>query len=321
MSRGMSNRVDDSLVVFHGNATPELAREICRDLGIAPGRADVGRFPDGEVNVQLQEDVRGKDVFVVQSTCPPVNENLMELVIIIDAVKRSSADRITAVIPYFGYARQDRREAGTRVPISAKLVANLLVAAGADRVVTMDLHCEQIQGFFDIPVDHLYAGPVFIEHFGRMAIEDLVVVSPDVGSIRMARAYSKGLGARLATVDKRRLSAEETAVEFVIGNVAGLNAVISDDVIATGGSIAQAARLLREKGAQDIYIACSHAVLCGPAIEKLEASPIEGIYVSDTIPITGKYEGDRVKVLSTSSLFANAIRQIHFSATLGVNRD
>ncbi|MEE8141954.1 MAG: ribose-phosphate diphosphokinase, partial [Planctomycetota bacterium] len=211
-------------------------------------------------------------------------------------------------------------ERGQWVPISAKLVANLVVAAGADRVVTMDLHAEQIQGFFDIPVDHLYAGPVFIDHFRKLEIPDLVVVSPDVGSIRMARAYSKGLGARLATVDKRRLSAEETAIEFIIGKVKGHNALISDDVIATGGSIAQAARLVHEKGARDINIACTHAVLCGPAIEKLEASPIQGIFVTDTIPIEGKYQGGRVKVLSSSKTFAEAICQIHFSATLGMNR-
>ena len=313
----MSNRVDESLIVLHGNATPELARQVCRDLCIAPGQVEVSRFPDGEVSVRLCEDVRGKDVFIVQSTCPPVNENLIELLILIDAVKRSSADRITAVMPYFGYARQDRREAGSLSPISAKLVANLVVAAGADRVLTMDLHCEQIQGFFDIPLDHLYAGPVFIEHFREMAIEDLVVVSPDVGSIKMARAYSKGLHARLATVDKRRVSAEEVQIEFVIGDVRGRNALISDDVIATGGSIAQAAHLIKDKGAKDIFIACTHAVLCGPAIEILEGAPIEDIYLTDTIPIAGKYDGDRVKVLSISHAFASAIRQIHFSATLG----
>lgn len=304
----------DNLVVFTGNATPELARQICTELGVESGRAEVGRFPDGEVSVNLDEDVRGKDVFIIQSTCPPVNENLMELLILVDAVKRSSAARITAVMPYFGYARQDRRDSGSRTPISAKLLANLLTSSGVDRVLTMDLHCEQIQGFFDIPLDHLYAGHIFIDHFRDLAIPELVVVSPDVGSIKMARAYSKGLSARLATVDKRRISAEETEIEFIIGEVSGFNALVADDMIATGGSIANAARLLRDKGSERINIACTHAVLCGPAIEILEEAPIEGIFVTDTIPITGKYEGDRVKVLSTAKTFARAIMQIHRSA-------
>ena len=310
----MSDSNRDMPVVFHGNATPELAKDICAELGVAPGAAQVSRYPDGEVMVQLQEDVRGRDVFIVQSTCPPVNENIIELLVMIDAVKRASADRITAVVPYFGYARQDRRDQGARVPISAKLVANLMVAAGADRVLTMDLHAEQIQGFFDIPVDHIYAGPVFIDHFRRLQIPDLVVVSPDVGSIRMARAYSKALKARLATVDKRRINAEEIEVGFVIGDVDGRNVMMSDDVIATGGSIAQAAKILREKGAKDIHLAATHAVFCGPAIEKLEAAPIEAIYVADTIPITDKYVGDRVHVLSTARLFADAIRKINNSS-------
>ncbi len=310
----------DNLFIFAGNATPHLAQSICDNLGTVLGKADVSRFPDGEISVRLQEDVRGKDAFIVQSTCPPVNENLMELLILIDCVKRGSADRITAVIPYLGYARQDRRERGELVPITSKMVADLIVAAGADRVVTMDLHAEQIQGFFDIPVDHLYAGHIFVEHVSSLGLTDLVVVSPDVGSIRMARAYSKGLGARLATVDKRRLSAEETQIEFVIGDVQGRNALISDDVIATGGSIAQAARLIHDKGARDIYIACTHAVLCGPAIEKMDAAPIQQIFVKDTIPIEGKYDSDRITVLSCSKTFAEAIRQIHYSATQGMIR-
>jgi ribose-phosphate pyrophosphokinase len=238
----------------------------------------------------------------------------------VDCLKRGSAERITAVIPYFGYARQDRREQGERVPITAKLVANLIVAAGTHRVVTMDLHAEQIQGFFDIPVDHLYAGPVFIEHFRSLKIPDMVVVSPDVGSIRMARAYSKGLGARLATVDKRRLSAEEVHIEFIIGDVAGRNALISDDVIATGGSIAQAARLVHEKGARDVYIACTHAVLCGNAMEKLKDSPVKEIFLTDTISIEGKCDDGVVTVLSSSWCFAKQIQEIHLSATLGMNR-
>ncbi|MGE3165265.1 MAG: ribose-phosphate diphosphokinase [Planctomycetota bacterium] len=306
----------DNLVVFSGNATPELAAAICKELDSGLGRVDVGRFPDGEVSVRLEEDVRGKDTFIVQSVCPPVNENLMELLILIDCVRRASADRVTAVIPYLGYARQDRRESETLVPISAKLVANLVVAAGAHRVLTMDLHTEQIQGFFDIPVDHLYAGKVFLEHFRRLQLPNLAVVSPDVGSIKMARAYAKSLGARLATVDKRRLSATETEAGFVIGDVKDCNVIIADDMIATGGSIAKAAKALRKAGALEIHVACTHPVLCGPAMETLESSPIGSIFVTDTIPIREKYVGTRVKVLSTAQVFAEAIRRIHHSSAL-----
>ncbi|MEM7165249.1 MAG: ribose-phosphate pyrophosphokinase [Planctomycetota bacterium] len=302
---------DDSLVIFNGSGTPDLAHSICADLNVAPGDAVVSRFPDGEVQVSIREDVRGKDVFIIQSTCPPVNENLMELLVLIDCVKRASADRITAVVPYFGYARQDRRDSDDLVPITAKLTANLIVAAGAHRVATMDLHTEQIQGFFDIPVDHLYGGAVFIDYLREQNMQDLVVCSPDVGSIKMARAYSKGLGARLATIDKRRISAEETTIGFVIGDVEGKNVLISDDVIATGGSIAMAADILKQSGAEDVYVACTHPVLCGPAVEKLEAAPIEQIFVTDTIPIDNKYKRDNITVLSTANTFANAIRSIH----------
>ena len=313
----MTQDIGERLVVLHGNANPGLAADICAQLGTSPGKAKVGRFPDGEIAVELQEDVRGKDVFVVQSTCPPVNENLMELLVLIDCVKRASAARVTAVIPYFGYARQDRREHGAPVPITAKLVANLIAAAGTDRVVTMDLHCEQIQGFFDIAVDHVYAGGVVVEHLRELGLPEPVVVSPDVGAIKMARAYSRGIpGARLATVDKRRVSGEETQIGFVIGDVEGMDAIIADDVIATGGSIAQASCLLDEKGAQSVTIVCTHPVLCGPAIEKLEASPAGRIIVTDTIPIDGKYEGDRVTVLSSARTFADAILQIHKSANI-----
>lgn len=306
---------EQDLVVFHGSATPELARAICADLGIAPGHAEVNRFPDGEVSVRVREDVRGKDVFIIQSTCPPVNENLMELLVLIDCVKRAAADRITAVIPYFGYARQDRRDSSDLVPITAKLVANLIVSAGAQRVATMDLHTEQIQGFFDIPVDHLYAGKVFTDYFNECAIPDLVVCSPDVGSIKMARAYSKALNARLATIDKRRISAEKTVIGFVIGDVKGRNVLIADDVISTGGSIAMAAEILHREGARQIRVACTHPVLCGPAVEKLMSSPIQEFCVTDTIPIHDKYQGDRVQVLSTAPMFADAIRRIHYTGS------
>ena len=315
----MSLQLSDRMVVLSGNSNRSLAADICSDLGLEPGRAEVTRFPDGEISVTLGEDVRGKDVFVVQSTCPPVNENLMELLVMIDCVKRSSAARITAVIPYFGYARQDRREQGARVPITAKMVANLIVAAGADRVVTMDLHCEQIQGFFDIPVDHVYAGSIIIDHYAQKNLSDLVVVSPDVGAIKMARAYSRGLGARLATVDKRRVSGEKTEIGFIIGDVAGLHAILADDVIATGGSITAAAELILQKGAKSVFLACTHPVLCGPAVERLQASPAQEIAVVDTIPVDGKISGDRVALLSCASAFANSIRQIHKSASIGRN--
>lgn len=315
----MPNPLSDSLVVLHGNSNPELAKDICNELGLECGQASATRFPDGEISARLHEDVRGKDVFIVQSTCPPVNENLMELLVLIDCVKRSSAARVTAVIPYFGYARQDRRDNSAPVPITAKMVANLIVAAGADRVVTMDLHCEQIQGFFDIPVDHIYAGPIIIDYFAQARIPDLVVVSPDVGAIKMARAYSQGLGARLATVDKRRISGEETKVGFIIGDVSGMNALLADDVIATGGSITGAADLILEKGALSVRIACTHPVMCGPAAERIEQSPAEELVVVDTIPLEGKYDSSRATILSCAASFANSIRQIHKSATIGRN--
>ncbi len=315
----MSQQLSDRMVVLSGNSNRALAADICAELGLEPGRAEVSRFPDGEISVSLGEDVRGKDVFVVQSTCPPVNENLMELLVMIDCVKRSSAARITAVIPYFGYARQDRREQGARVPITAKMVANLIVAAGADRVVTMDLHCEQIQGFFDIPVDHVYAGSIIIDHYSKMKMTDLVVVSPDVGAIKMARAYSRGLGARLATVDKRRVSGEKTEIGFIIGEVEGLHAILADDVIATGGSITAASRLILEKGAKSVFLACTHPVLCGPAVERLLASPSREFAFVDTIPVDGKISDDRVALLSCAPAFANSIRQIHKSASIGRN--
>ncbi|MGE4619058.1 MAG: ribose-phosphate pyrophosphokinase [Planctomycetota bacterium] len=313
----MTTKLSDSMVVLHGNSNHSLASDLCAELGLEPGRAEVTRYPDGEVAVSLSEDVRGKDVFIVQSTCPPVNENLIELLVMIDCVKRSSAARITAVIPYFGYARQDRREFGARVPITAKLVANLIVAAGADRVVTMDLHCEQIQGFFDIPVDHVYGGSVIIDHFKSRGMDNLVVVSPDVGAIKMARAYSHGLGARLATVDKRRISGTETQIGFIIGDVEGMNAILADDVIATGGSIVAAANIILEKGAKTVSLACSHPLLCGPAVERLVSSPAKEFAFIDTIPVDGKISDDRVSLLSCASALAKAIRKIHKSALIG----
>jgi ribose-phosphate pyrophosphokinase len=298
------------MLVFTGSGHPELAERICSYLGVTLGEAQVGRFPDGEISVKVNCDVRGADTFIVQPTCHPASDNLMELLILTDCLKRASAKRITAVIPYFGYARQDRKDEG-RVPISAKLVANLIERAGAHRVLTIDLHAAQIQGFFDIPVDHLYAMPALVEYFAKKRIPDLVICSPDIGSIKMAWAYCKRLGGRLATVEKRRISPEETHVQFVIGEVEGKNVIITDDVIATGGSIAEAARVLKEKGAKDIYLCATHAVCAGNAVDRLRKAPVKEIVITDTIPIRGKGDDSRIKVVSVSNLLGEAIRRIH----------
>ncbi|KAB2834670.1 MAG: ribose-phosphate pyrophosphokinase [Candidatus Brocadia sp.] len=300
------------LKIFSGNANPSLAMKICEHLSIRLGNAYVGRFPDGEIDLKVNEDVRGADVFLVQPTCPPVNENLTELLVFIDCLKRASAARITAVLPYYGYARKDRKDEG-RVPITAKLVANLITEAGADRALTVDLHAAQIQGFFDIPVDHLLAFPVLSKYFEQLNAEDLVVVTPDVGGIKLARNYSKKLGIKMAIVDKRRIGPEETEVGFVIGDVANKNVVMIDDLIATGGSIAQAANVLKERGAKDIYVGATHPVFCGAAVEKLSVAPIKEIIVTDTIPLSEKAKGlDRkIKVLSISGLLGDAISRIH----------
>ena len=259
--------------------------------------------------------MRARDIFVVQPTCAPTNENLMELCIMVDALKRASARRVTAVIPYFGYARQDRRPRSTRVPISAKVVANTITRCGADRVLTIDMHAAQIQGFYDIPVDHLYAKPVLLKAVQAMKIADPVVVTPDVGGIKMARAYAKALAADLAIVDKRRVSGSEIAVEHLIGEVEGRNVLIVDDMISTGGSISQAARILREHGAHRIYMAVSHAVFCGPAVERLETAPVDRILVTDTIP-QGTARPSRMDVVSVAPLLAKAIRNIHRSESV-----
>ncbi|WP_347274554.1 ribose-phosphate pyrophosphokinase [Candidatus Kuenenia sp.] len=302
----------DHLKIFSGNANPDLARKICEHLSINLGNAYVGRFPDGEIDLKVNEDVRGADVFLVQPTCAPVNESLTELLIFIDCLKRASAARITAVLPYYGYARKDRKDEG-RVPITAKLVANLITTAGADRVLTLDLHAAQIQGFFDIPVDHLLAFPVMMKYFEQLKTEDLVVVTPDVGGIKLARNYSKGLGVKMAIVDKRRVGPEETEVGFIIGEVANKNVIMIDDLIATGGSIAQAAHVLKEKGARDIYVGATHPVFCGSAIGKLSAAPIKEIVITDSIPLSEKARatGDKFKVLSISGLLGDAIMRIH----------
>ncbi|MCF6157808.1 MAG: ribose-phosphate pyrophosphokinase [wastewater metagenome] len=302
----------DHLKIFTGNANPELAKKICDYLSIQLGNAYVGRFPDGEIDIKVNEDVRGADIFLIQPTCPPVNENLTELLIFIDCLRRASAARITAVLPYYGYARKDRKDEG-RVPITAKLVANIITEAGADRVLTVDLHAAQIQGFFDIPVDHLLAFPVLSKHFEGLRSDDWVVVSPDVGGIKLARNYSKKLGIKLAVVDKRRVGPEETHIGFVIGDVYDKNVILMDDLIATGGSIAEAANVLKEKGAKDIYVGATHPVFCGAAVEKLYNAPIKEIIVTDTIPLNEKVKSinNKIKVLSISELLGEAIMRIH----------
>jgi ribose-phosphate pyrophosphokinase len=303
-----SNHAEE-ITLISGNAHPELAQAISSYLEIPLADAQVDRFPDGEIDIKVNEDLRGRDVFVLQPTCPPVNENWVELLLLLDTLRRSSAGRITAVMPYYGYARKDRKDEG-RVPISAKVVANTLSVSGADRVVTLDMHAAQIQGFFDIPVDHLYARPVLLEAIVNLGVEDPVVVTPDVGGTKMARAYAKRLNAGLAIVDKRRVSGSEIKVEHVIGDVEGRNVVIVDDMISTGGSISEAARILRESGAQKIFMAVSHAVLCGPAVQRLEAAPVDRILVTDTIP-QGDSSPKQLQVVSVAPLLAQAIRNIH----------
>ncbi len=313
------NRIDtlNNIKIFTGNSNVTLVEKVCDYLSIPLGNATVGRFPDGEIDVKVDEDVRGSDIFIIQPTCPPVNENLVELLILIDCFKRASSARITAVLPYYGYARKDRKDEG-RVPITAKMVANLITEAGADRVLTMDLHAAQIQGFFDIPVDHLLAFPVISEYYREKDLSDFVVVSPDVGGIKIARQYSNHLNMRLAVVDKRRMGPEEIEVGFVIGDVEGRNAIIIDDLIATGGSICQAARVLKEKGAKDIYVGATHPVLCGAAVEKLSEAPIKEIAVTDTIPLNdhAKSLGSKIKVLSVSGLLGEAIKRIHTNMSI-----
>jgi ribose-phosphate pyrophosphokinase len=301
----------DKLAIFSGNANPKLAQDICKYLKIKLFDAFVGRFSEGEVRVKINDNIRGKDVFIVQPTCPPANENIMELLIMMDALKRSSARRITAVIPYFGYARQDRKDQ-PRVPITAKLVANLLTVAGADRVLTMDLHAGQIQGFFDIPVDHLFSVGVFMEYFKKLDLQELVIVSPDVGGIKMARAYAKRFGADLAIIDKRRDSPEQTEVMHILGTVEGRNAIIVDDLIATGSSLFEAVAALKKAKARNIYAAVAHGVLSGPAIEKLEAcKELKELVVTDSIPVDNGKAHPRLKVQSIAPLMGEAIKRIH----------
>ncbi|HLY73427.1 MAG TPA: ribose-phosphate pyrophosphokinase [Planctomycetota bacterium] len=304
----------NSLLVFSGNANRALAKKVCDYLGLPLGKIEISRFPDGEIDMKILEDVRGADVYVIQPTCPPVNENLMELLIMVDCLRRASAERITAVIPYFGYARQDRKAEG-RVPISAKLVANVITAAGVSRALAVDLHAAQLQGFFDIPMDHLYAAPVLVDYFRRLDLKDLTIVSPDVGGIKMARAYAKRLNADLAIVDKRRSGPTEIEAMHVIGEVKDRNVILVDDMISTATSITEAAKVCRKKGAKEIYICGTHAVLAGKAVEKLQKAPVKEVVVTDTIPLDGK-EFSNLRVLSIANLLGEAIRRIHHSESV-----
>jgi ribose-phosphate pyrophosphokinase len=299
------------LKLFTGNSNPALAQEICDYLGIPLGEATVGHFSDGEIQVRIEENVRGMDVFLIQSASDPVNKHIMELLIMLDALKRASAYRITAVLPYYGYARQDRKDQ-PRVPITAKLVADLIATAGAHRVLTIDLHAGQIQGFFNIPVDHLYATPVLLEHFRQVEIADLVIVSPDAGGVERARAFAKRLKANLAIIDKRREGPNQTKLMNIIGDVAGRNVLLLDDMIDTAGTIAQGAHALREKGARTILAGCTHPVLSGPALDRINASPIDTLVVTNTLPLNGKEEECRKLVsLTVAPLLGEAIKRIH----------
>ena len=308
----------DRLKVFAGNANPALAREICQALELEQSQAMVRQFSDGEIYLQLKENVRGADVFVIQPTCTPVDRNMMELLLMIDALKRSSAERITAVLPYYGYARQDRKDK-PRVPISAKLVAALLETAGANRVLTLDLHAAQIQGFFDIPVDHLFATPVLIEYFKPLNIPDLTVVSPDAGGVERARAFAKRLGAPLAIIDKRREEANVAEVMNVVGDVSGRNCLLVDDLIDTAGTLVKGAEALLEKGAASVSACATHAVLSGKAVHRIEESALKEVVFTNSIPFSKEAKkSGRIKSLSVATLLAEANRSIHEETSVSV---
>jgi ribose-phosphate pyrophosphokinase len=300
----------DEIKVFSGNAVPELSDEICNYLEVPLGKATVSRFSDDEIKVQLNENVRGADVFLINSTAPPVNRNLMELLILIDATRRASAQRITAVIPYYGYARQDMKDR-PRVPVTAKLVANLVTAAGADRVLAVDLHAGQIQAFFDIPVDHLFAAPVLVDYFRKQNLDNLTVVAPDTGGVTRARAFAKRLNADLAILDKRRPSPNEAEIMNVIGDVHGRYTLIVDDMVDTGGTLAKAAEALLDQGATGVSASCTHPVLSGSGPQEVEASRLEELVVCNTIPLDGAKRTKKIKVLSVAPLLGEAIRRIH----------
>lgn len=316
MQADSKNAQEKKMILFTGNANPELARQIAKNLKVQMGDALVGKFPEGEIRVKINENVRGKDVFVIQSTCPPnTNDNMMELFIMIDALRRASAKRITAVVPFYGYARQDRKDQ-PRVPITAKMIANLITQAGADRVLTMDLHAGQIQGFFDIPVDHLLAAPVFIDYFKKKKLENLIVATADIGGIKLAWYFAEKLGTEIAITDKKRRGPESVEAMHIIGDVHGKNVLIPDDMLATGGTLVQAAKFLKAKGAKDIYACMTHGLFSGTALEKIADSPIKEVVVTDTIPQDARKGVKKVKVLSVSGLFAEAINRIHEEKTI-----
>ena len=311
LNTGGESGTFDKLRVFTGNSNVSLAHMICEYLGIPLGRAQVKKFSDGEINVEINESVRGMDIFVVQSTCPPVNDHLMELLILIDALKRASAARINAVIPYYGYARQDKK-VFPRASISAKLVADLITTAGASRLLTVELHASQIQGFFNIPVDHLYASPILFEYVKERFRRDLVIVSPDAGGVERARAFAKMLNVALAIIDKRRDMPNVSKVMYIIGDVRGKDSILLDDMIDTAGTLSNAAFALKQEGAENVYAYCTHGVLSGQAIDRLMESPLEEVIVTDTIPLRGEAVScKKLKVLSVAPLLGEAIKRIH----------
>ncbi|BBH53349.1 ribose-phosphate pyrophosphokinase [Fluviispira sanaruensis] len=308
--------MESELLIFSGNANHELAHKICQYLDVPLGTALIGRFSDGETRIEIESNVRGRDVFIIQPTCAPTNENVMELLIMIDALRRASAQRITAVIPYYGYSRQERKSA-PRTPITAKLIADLLVSAGVNRILTIELHTGAIQGFFNLPVDHLFSKPVFVEHFTKMNLENVITVSPDAGGVERARALAKVLGCGLAIVDKRRDRPGVSQVMNLIGDVKGKTAILVDDICDTAGSLTSAAAVLRDRGAVKIYAAITHGVLSGPAISRLNDSCIEKLYITDTIPLSAEAKKcSKIEVLSVSELLGKAIRRIHNSDSI-----
>ncbi len=301
----------DNLTIFTGSANPKLAKEVARQMGAQLGRAKVSKFSDGEVMVEIMENVRGKDVVILQSTCAPTNDHLMEIMVMADALKRSSAARITAAMPYFGYARQDRRPRSARVAITAKVVANMLVGVGVGRVLTMDLHADQIQGFFDIPVDNIYATPILLGDIWKLDYPDLIVVSPDVGGVVRARAIAKQLDAELAIIDKRRPRANVSMVMNIIGDVEGRSCVIMDDIVDTAGTLTEAAKALKDRGAARVIAYCTHPVLSGPAIDRIENSVIDELVVTDTIPLKPEAQAcKKIRQIGTAELIAETIRRI-----------
>lgn len=303
--------------VVTGNAHPALAKAVCDALGIGLSEVDVGRFPDGETKVKILEDVRGRDCFVIQSTCPPVNDHLMELLIMIDALRRSSAARVTAVIPYFGYARQDRKHEG-RVPITAKLVSNMISNAGVDRVLCMDLHATQIQGFFDIPLDHLYAWPVLVDYIKKMELADVCFLSPDPGRMKLAEKFADRVGGEIAVIDKRRIGDSDVGRGHVVGDILGKSVFIIDDMISTAGTISQAAHVAVECGAKEVYTMATHPVFCGRAFERLNGMPVKELVVCDTIPMNKRPEKVKIVVLSVASLLAEAIKRTHLNESISM---